>query len=52
MQNNPLTIMFQIDRKWTDPFKDTLETYVPGMEKMKISELAGWTADIVMEIVN
>ncbi|RKX78610.1 MAG: ADP-ribosylglycohydrolase family protein [Spirochaetes bacterium] len=45
-----LGIMFPIDRKWTDPFEDTLETYVPGMEKMKISELAGWTADIVMKM--
>lgn len=41
-----LGIMFPIDSKWTVPFNDTLETYVPGMEKMKISELASWTAEI------
>ena len=45
-----LGIMFPIDEKWTAPFNDTLETYVPGMEKMKISELAAWTAEITMEI--
>jgi len=50
MQNNILGIMFPIYRKWTDPFKDTLETYFPGLEKMKISELAEWTADIVMKM--
>ena len=41
-----LGIMHPIDPKWTDPFNDILETYVPGMEKMKISELASWTAEI------
>ncbi len=38
-----LGIMFPIDPIWTEPFNDRLETYVPGMEKMKISELAAWT---------
>jgi len=42
-----LGIMFPIDPKWTDPFNDTLETYVPGMKQLKISELAKWTTDIV-----
>ncbi|MCK5196897.1 MAG: ADP-ribosylglycohydrolase family protein, partial [Spirochaetales bacterium] len=45
-----LGIMFPIDPIWTDPFNDTLETYVPGMEKMKISELASWTADIARKM--
>lgn len=45
-----LGIMFPIDSKWTDPFKDTLETYVPGMEKMKISELASWTLEITKKM--
>jgi ADP-ribosylglycohydrolase len=40
-------IMFPIDSYWTEPFNDTLETYVPGMKHMKISELAKWTTDIV-----
>lgn len=39
-------IMFPIDPRWTDPFNDSLETYVPGLERLKISELADWTADI------
>jgi hypothetical protein len=42
--------MFPIDPIWTDPFNDTLETYVPGMEKMKISELASWTARITKKM--
>ena len=42
-----LGIMFPIDPEWTDPFNDILETYVPGMERMKISELGEWTAGIV-----
>ena len=42
-----LGIMFPIDPEWTDPLNDTLETYIPGMEQMKISELAEWTAEIV-----
>lgn len=47
-----LGIMFPIDPKWTDPFNDTLETYVPSMEKMKISELASWTAGITRKMSN
>ena len=41
-----LGILFPIDSRWTDPFNDTLETYVPGMEKMKISGLASWTVEL------
>lgn len=42
-----LGIMYPIDPKWTDPFNDSLETYVPGMKHMKITELAEWTANII-----
>lgn len=42
-----LGIMFPIAPEWTDPFNDTLETYLPGMKHMKITELAGWTMEIV-----
>jgi len=46
-----LGIMFPIHRKWTDPFGDILETYIPGMEKMKISNLAEWTARITRRMI-
>lgn len=42
-----LGIMFPIAPKWTDPFNDSLETYIPGMKHLKITELAAWTADII-----
>ena len=45
-----LGIMFAIPGQWTEPFNDQLETYVPGMEKMRISELANWTADITEKL--
>ncbi len=40
-----LGIMFPIHSKWT-------ETYVPGMEKMKISDLAEWTARISRDMTD
>lgn len=36
-----------IDRRWTDPIGDGLDTYLRGMKKMKISELAEWTVSAV-----
>ncbi len=36
-----------IASRWTDPIGDELDTYLRGMKKMKISELAQWTVDSV-----
>lgn len=36
-----------IDRKWTDPIGDELDTYLRGMKKMKISGLSEWTVQAV-----
>ncbi|WP_324717190.1 ADP-ribosylglycohydrolase family protein [Carboxydochorda subterranea] len=33
-----------IPAAWSAPLEDTLETYVKGFERMRISELARWTA--------
>lgn len=35
-----------IHSRWKDPIGDDLETYVRGMKKLKISELAKWTAEV------
>ena len=45
-----LGILNPVPDYWTRPFNDVLETYVPGMERMKISELASWTARIATGI--
>ena len=36
-----------ITEKWTGPIGDDLDTYVRQMKKMKISELAKWTVEVV-----
>lgn len=32
-----------LDEKWTKPFNNRLQTYLPGFEEIKISDLAEWT---------
>jgi ADP-ribosylglycohydrolase len=36
----------EVPAEWAEPIGDTLLTYVPGMEKMSIKQLAEWTADL------
>jgi len=36
-----------IDRKWTDPIGDQLDTYLRGMKRMSIRGLADWTVAAV-----
>ena len=36
-----------IDRKWTDPIGDQLDTYLRGMKNMSIRRLADWTVAAV-----
>lgn len=36
-----------IDRKWTDPIGDRLDTYLRGMKTMSIRELSDWTVAAV-----
>ncbi len=47
-----LGIMFPVPATWSDPIGDDLETYVPGLEHMKISELSRWTADLAKKMVS
>jgi hypothetical protein len=35
-----------LSREWTDPIGDELDTYVRGMKKLSIRQLAGWTARV------
>ncbi|MEM3658478.1 MAG: ADP-ribosylglycohydrolase family protein [Candidatus Hadarchaeum sp.] len=45
-----LGVMFGPDiigKRWADPIHDELCTYMRGMEKIKISELARWTTEVV-----
>lgn len=35
-----------IDKRWTEPIGDELDTYVREMRKIKITELAEWTVDV------
>ncbi len=41
-----LGVMNPIESIWTDPLNNTLQTYIPGMEKIKITDLAEWTINI------
>lgn len=38
-----------IDKKWTEPLKDRLDTYVRTMEHMKISELSEMTTNAILK---
>lgn len=38
-----------IDKKWIEPLKDTLETYVRTMEKLSIKELSEKTTDAIIK---
>jgi ADP-ribosylglycohydrolase len=40
-----------ISDKWTKPFRGILETYVPGYERMKITDLAGWTFKVYKKLL-
>ena len=42
-----LGIIFGVPNRWSEPLKDTLETYVSGYERMKISELSEWTLKLM-----
>lgn len=45
-----LGVMFgpdAIGKRWSDPIHDELNTYMRGMEKLKITELARWTTGLV-----
>lgn len=41
-----LGVIQSLPEKWAAPLDDQLETYIPGMERLKISELAAWTAGL------
>lgn len=41
--------MEEIPSKWIEPIGENLETYVRGMEKMKIQELIDWTSRSVIK---
>ncbi|MCB0010197.1 MAG: ADP-ribosylglycohydrolase family protein, partial [Anaerolineales bacterium] len=34
--------------QWTEPLNDTLESYIPGYNRMKISDLAGGIFDLML----
>ncbi|MFY9379156.1 MAG: ADP-ribosylglycohydrolase family protein, partial [Acutalibacteraceae bacterium] len=39
-----------IDPRWTEPFNNQLETYLPGFESMEITALARWTYEIYRKL--
>lgn len=39
-----------LNRDWTDPIGDTLNTYMRGLEEISIKELSKWTADIALSL--
>jgi ADP-ribosylglycohydrolase len=39
-------ISSSIDKRWTDPIGDELNTYIREIRKIKITELAKWTVDV------
>lgn len=41
-----LGVLKGVPQRWMEPFGNILETYVPGMEKMKITDLADWTVSL------
>jgi ADP-ribosylglycohydrolase len=41
---NVLGVMQGVPAQWSEPLNDTLETYLPGKERLSIRELAGRTA--------
>ncbi|MBE3575122.1 MAG: ADP-ribosylglycohydrolase family protein [Firmicutes bacterium] len=39
-----------IPSRWSDPLNDTLESYVVGYERLKISDLSDWTVRLAREM--
>ncbi len=40
-------IIYDVPDRWKDPLNDTLETYVPGYERVSIKRLAGRTYELI-----